>query len=169
MYTAFVGAAAPDQDGMRRALFPISNAALKGFFRLRVLRAPGSTVVPSHCSPADLAGKHILSSSWAADVGIAEAISKSGLSQASSAGQDRCPIGFACGEHGPGHARQLIGQRRAGDVVVGTCCKLCQPCAQAGRLLLSKLQDGACALYKQPSQVGAPALANAEQLLLASG
>jgi hypothetical protein len=58
MYAAFVGAVALGQDGMRCALVPISNAALKGFFRLRVFRAPGSTVVPSHCSPADLAGKY---------------------------------------------------------------------------------------------------------------
>jgi hypothetical protein len=29
---------------MRCALVPISNAVLKGFFRLRVFRAPGSTV-----------------------------------------------------------------------------------------------------------------------------
>ena len=58
MYAALVGAVAPGQDGMRCALFPISNAALKDFFRVRVFRAPGSTVVPSHCSPADLAGKY---------------------------------------------------------------------------------------------------------------
>ena len=50
------------------------------------------------------------------DVGIANAISKPGLGQASSAGQlcgsgtdhDRWPIGFILGEHGPGHTRQLI-------------------------------------------------------------
>src|ERR1700687_4482574 len=49
-------------------------------------------------------------------VGIANAISKPGLSQPSSAGQSCCscadqhwgPIGFILGEHGPGHARQLI-------------------------------------------------------------
>jgi hypothetical protein len=29
MYTTFVGATAPSQDGMRRALFPISNAVSK--------------------------------------------------------------------------------------------------------------------------------------------
>jgi hypothetical protein len=56
------------------------------------------------------------SSRWSVDVGIANAISKPGLSQASSAGQSRCrrigqhwrPIGFILGEHGPGHACQLI-------------------------------------------------------------
>jgi hypothetical protein len=47
MYSAFIGAVAPGQDGMHCALVPISNAALKGFFRLRVFRAPGSTVVPT--------------------------------------------------------------------------------------------------------------------------
>src|SRR5271163_4318332 len=60
MYAAFVGAVAPGQDGMRCVLLPISLAVLKDFFRIRVFRAPGSTVVPSHCSPADLAGKYEL-------------------------------------------------------------------------------------------------------------
>src|SRR5262249_16543063 len=50
---------------------------------------PGSTVVPSPSSPADLA-EIIRSSRWFVDVGIANAISKPGLSQASSAGQSRC-------------------------------------------------------------------------------
>jgi len=36
MYSAFVGAEAPGQDGMRFAQFPISNAVSKDFFRLRV-------------------------------------------------------------------------------------------------------------------------------------
>ena len=52
---------------MRCALFPSNNAVAEDFFRIRAWRTPGSTVVPSHCSPADLAGKHkLLSSSWAA-------------------------------------------------------------------------------------------------------
>src|ERR1700689_3434781 len=74
MYSAFVGAEAPGQDGMRRAPFPFNYAASEGFCRVRVWGAPGSTVVPSHSSPADLAGNHNLdrSSSWFADVGIAE-------------------------------------------------------------------------------------------------
>jgi hypothetical protein len=38
---------APGQDGMRCALDPFSNAVLRDFFLQRVLRAPGSTVVPS--------------------------------------------------------------------------------------------------------------------------
>jgi hypothetical protein len=37
-----------------------SWAVLEDFFRLRVLRAPDLTVVPSRGSPADLAGKHEL-------------------------------------------------------------------------------------------------------------
>ena len=36
---------------MRCALFPISNSVSRDFFRLRVWRAPGSTVVPSPHSP----------------------------------------------------------------------------------------------------------------------
>jgi hypothetical protein len=108
---------APGLDGMRCALVLFSNAAWKGFSGLQVSRAPGSTVVSSHSSPADLAENHPLRSSrWSVDVGIANAISKPGLSQASSAGQsccsctdhDRWPIGLVLGEHSPGHARQLI-------------------------------------------------------------
>jgi hypothetical protein len=41
---------------MRCALFPFSWAVLEDFFRVRVSRAPGSTVVPSYCSLADRAG-----------------------------------------------------------------------------------------------------------------
>jgi hypothetical protein len=48
---------APGHDGMRYALFPFSYAVLEDFFRIRVWRAPVLTVVPSHCSPANLAGK----------------------------------------------------------------------------------------------------------------
>src|SRR5207245_8118327 len=83
-------------------------------FRERRVRPLCHLIVP----PADLAEDHQLRSSrWSVDVGIANAISKPGLSQASSAGQlywnctdhDRGPIGFILGEHGPGHAGQLIG------------------------------------------------------------
>src|ERR1700757_3912093 len=41
---------------MRCALVLISFAALVGIFRIQVSGAPGSTVVPSHGSPANLAG-----------------------------------------------------------------------------------------------------------------
>src|SRR5258708_31880613 len=108
---------APGLDGMGCAIVLFSNAALEGFSGLQVSGAPGSTVVSSHSSPADLAENHQLRSRrWSVDVGIANAISKPGLSQASSAGQSsgRCTtqnrwrIGFVLGEHGPGHAGQLI-------------------------------------------------------------
>ena len=54
MYSAFVGAGAAGQDGMRRAPFPISYAVSKDFCRVRVWGALGSTAVPSHDSLADL-------------------------------------------------------------------------------------------------------------------
>src|SRR5208282_6685365 len=41
---------------MRCALVLFSNAAFGGIFRIQVSGAPGSTVVPSHGSPANLAG-----------------------------------------------------------------------------------------------------------------
>lgn len=49
------------------------------------VNSAGETVVPSHCSPADLAGNENLfrSSSWARYVGIADEISKPGVSLAS--------------------------------------------------------------------------------------
>jgi hypothetical protein len=64
----------------------LSRQSCEDFFTPQVWRAPGSTVEPSHCSPADLVANQILRSSsrWAVDVGIADAISKPGLSQASS-------------------------------------------------------------------------------------
>ena len=38
----------PGQDGMRYALFPFRTAVLEDYVRMRVLRAPDLTVVPSH-------------------------------------------------------------------------------------------------------------------------
>jgi hypothetical protein len=65
--------------------------SLTTFSGYQVSRAPGSTVLPSHCSPANLAGNHNSVSSrrrWSAIVGIADAISKPGVfCQASIAGQ----------------------------------------------------------------------------------
>ncbi len=91
MYPVFVGVRTPDLNGMRCALVLFNNSALVGCFRVQVSRAPGSTVVPSHGSPANLAGNHNFVSSrrrWSAIVGIAEAISKPGaFCQASIAGQ----------------------------------------------------------------------------------
>src|SRR5229473_3364966 len=50
----------PGQDGMRCALFSINWSVAKDYFRFRIWRAPGSTVVPSPHSPADLAGNRDL-------------------------------------------------------------------------------------------------------------
>ena len=89
--------------------------------------SPGSTVVSSHSSPADRAENHPLRSRrWSVDMGIANAISKPGLSQALSAGQSggsrtgqrRGPIGFILGEHGPGHARQLPISRSPNGITI---------------------------------------------------
>jgi hypothetical protein len=91
MYTAFVGVdhSWPGWNALRS--FPI-QLVLEDFFRIRVWRALGSTVVSSQCSTADLAGNHQLrSSNWAVDVGIAYAISKPGSArrhlQASTGGR----------------------------------------------------------------------------------
>ena len=92
MYTPLLENKAPGLDGMRCALVLLSEAALKDFSGLQVSRAPGSTVVPSHDSPADLAENNqlLVRSRWSADVGIANAIFQALLSQASSAGQSGC-------------------------------------------------------------------------------
>src|SRR6266852_5537833 len=89
----------PGQDGMRCALFPTTISVLKDFFRVRVLRAPGSTVVPSPHSPADLAGNHDLRS---------RRQPVAGESGCSCIGQDVRPILFILSEHGPGYAGELI-------------------------------------------------------------
>ena len=84
----------PGLNGMRCALVLFSFAAFEGCFRIKVSRAPGSTVVPSHGSPANLAGNHNFVSRrrrWSVIVGIADAISKPGVfCQASITG--RCFI-----------------------------------------------------------------------------
>jgi hypothetical protein len=97
--------------------------SLRTYSGRQVWRAPGSTVLPSHCSPANLAGKpNSVSSSrrWSAIVGIADAISKPGVfCQASIAGQSfraghlggqqRRPICFSFCQHCPCHAGHLVG------------------------------------------------------------
>ena len=76
---------------MRCALVLISFPASEGVFRVSGFKSAGSTVVPSHLSPADLAKTKVISVSrrrWSAIVGIAHAISKPGvLHQAAIAGQ----------------------------------------------------------------------------------
>lgn len=84
----------PGQDGMRYALFPFTIAVLEDCVRVRVSRAPDWTVVPSHASPANLAGNHKV-------LGCRES--------GSSSGQERSPIGFPGSQYCPGHARQFIG------------------------------------------------------------
>ena len=83
--------------------------------------------------------------------------------------QHRWPIWFILGEHGPGHARQLIRQSHCGHVTVGAGCELGQPRTQTARLLRALLQDGASPVHEESSQVRVPAFANPEQLLLAPG
>ena len=116
MYSAFVG---------HKLLAWMECAARSSYlvrqpwkaFRLTGCESAGFDRCVISYSPADLAeNRRLRSSRWSVDVGIANAISKPGLSQASSAGQSRCrrsgqrrgPIGFILGEHGPGHTRQLI-------------------------------------------------------------
>ena len=60
---------------------------------------------------------------WFADVGIAQrfpslSLDRRHLQTSQAIGQNRWPISFASGEYCPCHARQLIGQRHADDVVV---------------------------------------------------
>jgi len=97
----------------------LSRQSCEDFFTPQVSRAPGSTVEPSHCSPADLVENQKLRSRsrWAVDVGIAHAISKPGFSQASSAGQSGCfqagqglrLVLFLLCEHRPSDSGQFVG------------------------------------------------------------
>src|ERR1019366_4611815 len=115
----------------------LNRQSCEDCFTPQVSRAPGSTVEPSHFSPADLVENQIprSSSRWAVDVEIAHAISKPGIGQASSAGQSGClqtgqsrrvELFFLC-EHGPSYSGQFVSQGHGNDVVVGTACELCQP------------------------------------------
>jgi len=92
MYSAFVGVQAPGQDGMRCAPFPINYSVSKDFFRLQVWGAPGSTVVPSHGSPADLAEFKTSQSSLVCRCGNRAAISKPVVRQAPSADRSCRPV-----------------------------------------------------------------------------
>jgi hypothetical protein len=59
MYPAFVCAEALDLDGMRCALVLNTFEASESCSGRQVSRAPGSTILPSRCSPADLAENFI--------------------------------------------------------------------------------------------------------------
>src|ERR1700758_4117708 len=104
---------------MRCALVLFNNAALVGIFRIQVSGAPGSTVVPSHVSPANLAG--ILKTQIVV-VGLQMWESRSDfqawrLCQASCAGHSSCvylwderrAISLSFAENRPDHACHLVG------------------------------------------------------------
>jgi len=122
MYSAFVGVAIlwPEWNAMRSVLF--SNAAFAGCFRLQVSGAPGSTVVPSQGSPANLTGILKESNQLAVVAGLQMWESQMrfpslAFCQASCAGQftsgagslrqQRRSIGFSLGKYSPRHACHL--------------------------------------------------------------
>jgi hypothetical protein len=91
----------------------IEVEALRRLFLLPGFESAGFDRCAISFLPADLAGyPKFRSRRWVADVEIAYAISKSGFSQASSAGQSGCrgagenrrPIWLVVCEHGPGDA-----------------------------------------------------------------
>ncbi len=108
----------PGHDGMRYALFPFINPVLEDFGRMRVSRAPDLTVVPSHSSPANLAGNHKL-------------LSCDSFKPRPVEEPDRLPPSH----YRPSHARQLIGYRHASHVAVSARCQFFEPCFQNGSLL----------------------------------
>jgi hypothetical protein len=58
MYTALLErVTTPGRDGMRFALFLINLSVLERPLPIAGFQSDGNTVVPSHSSPADLAGK----------------------------------------------------------------------------------------------------------------
>ena len=70
------------------------------------------------------------------------------------------PVWFTLGEHRPGHAGQMIGQGHNGYLGMRPRGELRQPGTQAGRLFCLEPHRCACALHKQPSQVGGAPLAD---------
>jgi len=93
--------------------------SFKAFSGYRFSRAPGSTVVPSHVSPANLAG---ISNSdrrrWAANVGIVQRFPSLALFPGVICRPSGCDhlwncrraISFFLEQNCPGHARHLVGQ-----------------------------------------------------------
>jgi hypothetical protein len=58
MYTAFVGEFLLAMMECAALSSFLNSQSCEDFFTPQVWRAPGLTVEPSHCSPADLAGNH---------------------------------------------------------------------------------------------------------------
>jgi hypothetical protein len=128
----------PGQDGMRFALFLINLAVFKDLYRKQVFRA---TVRPwCHLILRQQTWQEKLNSVVVVD-GLRMWESRERFPslalQASSAGQLNCsghfdpwrPVSFVLREHRPRHTCQLIGQCDDGDVVMRSCCQLCQPCS----------------------------------------
>jgi hypothetical protein len=149
----------------------------EGCFTPQVSRTPGSTVEPSHCSLADLAGNHKLRSrSWAVDVESRKRFPS--LAQPGVICRPvRPPLRWAAPEAGmvpSWRARPrrcvpaywLAPRRRH----YGECGTLVAPATRSGRktasCVVARLRVH---LYEQCSQVGVPTFADAEQLLLAAG
>jgi len=74
---------------------------------LQVSRAPGSTIVPSHGSPADLAETSTCDSSWAVGVGLA-----SGFLPVSLPKTPRIEFLFLCPGLCPMHLRSRLATSR---------------------------------------------------------
>jgi len=187
MYSAFVGVScAPGHDGMRRALFLSKETVSEDCFTPQVSRAPGLTVVPSHGSPADLAGslktENLYQPAAAAGLQMWESqsdfqawrslpggICRPVASDRGSVGRHRWSVYFPLGQHCPGDARQLIGQRDGRHMGVLSRGQPLQPATQTGRLLVAHLQDSASTLDEESSQIGVASFADAEQPLLTTG
>ena len=127
MYSAFVGVLyAPGHDGMRCALFLSKGTASGDCFTPQVSRAPGSTVLPSHGSPANLAGSSKSLNSYqpavAAGLQMWESLSdfqawrflpggicRPAAFDCGSVGRHRWSVCFTLGQHCPGYTRQFVG------------------------------------------------------------
>ena len=81
---------------------------------------------------------------------------------------DGLPVTLALGHHGPGHPRELVGERDGGDLgrSPGQQCR--EPGPMLGAMDLGIADDGECAGHEQAAQIAITLFADAAEPVLAS-
>src|SRR5262245_47276966 len=81
--------------------------------------------------------------------------------------RDGLLITLAPGHHGPGHPRDLVGQRDRGDLRRSPSQQCCKPGAMLGSVDLGIADDGECTGHEQAAQIAVTLLADTAESVLA--
>ena len=77
-------------------------------------------------------------------------------------------VTLTLGHHGPGHPRNLVGERDGGDLGRASCLQRREPGPMPGAMDLGIADDGECSGHEQAAQIAIALFADAAEPLLAS-